>query len=135
MYIYPDSQKKHRTDAEVCEGRIRSESPEHILNFVCECGKLCIGQSEICLERRCKERQIHIRLDQHEKSAVANDSINTFHTPISVATGYIDRLVKEAIEVGPQITLTETVAWYPVTNVLRCNTMQNEHLTLSTINH
>jgi len=47
----------------------------------------------------------------------------------------MDRLVKEAIEEGPQITLTETLAWCPVTNVLRRNEMQNEHLTLPTITH
>jgi len=53
----------------------------------------------------------------------------------SVESGYMDRLVKEAIGVGPQITLTETVAWYPVTNVLRRKIMQNEHLTPPTIPH
>jgi hypothetical protein len=56
-------------------------------------------------------------------------------TPSSVASGYMDRLVKEAIVVGPQITLTETVAWYPVTNVLGHKIMQNEHLTPPTIPH
>jgi len=56
-------------------------------------------------------------------------------TTSSVASGYMDRLVKEVIEVGPQITLTETVAWYPVTNVLRRKIMQNEHLTPPTIPH
>ena len=56
-------------------------------------------------------------------------------TPSSVVSGYIDRIVKQAIELGPKITLTETVAWYPVTNVLRRNTLQNEHLTPSTITH
>ena len=49
-------------------------------------------------------------------------------------SGYIC-LVKEAIEVGSQITLTETVAWYPVTDVLGRNTLQNEHLTPPTITH
>ena len=56
-------------------------------------------------------------------------------TPGLLVSGYIDRLVKEAIEVGSQITLTETVAWYPVTNVLGRNTLQNEHLTPPTITH
>ena len=56
-------------------------------------------------------------------------------TASSLVSGYIDLLVKESIEVGSQITLTETVAWYPVTNVLRRNTLQNEHLTPPTITH
>lgn len=133
MYSYSYSQKKHRADGEVCQGRIRSESPERILNFVCDCGKVYIGQSGRSIETRCKERQRHVRLDQHGMSVVANDSINTFHTPSSVATGYMDRLVKEAIEVGPKITLTETVAWYPVTSVLRRTIVQNEHLIPPTI--
>ena len=56
-------------------------------------------------------------------------------TPSSAASGYMDRLVKEAIEVGPQITLTETVALYPVPIVLRRKIMQNDHLTPPTIPH
>jgi len=47
----------------------------------------------------------------------------------------MDRLVKEAIEVGPQITLTEAVALYPVPIVLRRKIMQNDHLTPPTIPH
>jgi hypothetical protein len=56
-------------------------------------------------------------------------------TPSTVATEYMDRLVKEATEVGSQKTLTGTVAWYPVTNVLRRKIMQSEHLTPPTVPH
>lgn len=71
------------------------------------------------VETNCKEQQRHVHLNQHEKSAVENDSIKTFYTPSSVATRYMDRLLKEATEVWPQKTFTETT--------------QNEHLIAPTI--
>jgi hypothetical protein len=44
----------------------------------------------------------------------------------------MERLVNEAIEVGATKNF-ETVAWCPVTNVLRRTTMQNELLIAPTI--
>jgi hypothetical protein len=48
----------------------------------------------------------HIRLDQPEKSAVAEHSINTGHqidfrniSVLNRASGYMDRLVKEATQI------------------------------------
>jgi hypothetical protein len=75
----------------------------------------------------------HIRLEQPEKSAVAEHSINTGHridfsstSVLDKAAGYMDRLVKEAIEIrlNPRnfnrdggFTLSR--AWYPVIKMLR----------------
>jgi hypothetical protein len=45
----------------------------------CGCGKVYIGQTGRSVEARCKQHMRHIRLDQPEKSAVAERSINTGH--------------------------------------------------------
>jgi hypothetical protein len=80
------------------------------------------------MEARCKEHMRHLRLEQPEKSAVAEHSINTGHridfsstSVLDKAAGYMDRLVKEAIEIrlNPRnfnrdggFTLSRS--WYPV---------------------
>jgi hypothetical protein len=73
-----------------------------VCRIPCECGQT--GRS---IEATCKEHMRHIRLDQPEKSAVAEHSINAGHmidfNNVSVldrASGYMDRLVKEAIQIG-----------------------------------
>jgi hypothetical protein len=73
----------------------------------CECGKVYIGQTGRSIEATCKEHMRHIRLDQPEKSAVAEHRINARHkidfNNVSVldrASGYMDRLVKEAIQIS-----------------------------------
>jgi hypothetical protein len=73
----------------------------------------------------------HIRLDQPEKSAVAEHSINTGHqidfSNISVldrASGYMDRLFKEAFQIrlnyknfNRDSGFTLNRAWNPVTKL------------------
>jgi hypothetical protein len=68
----------------------------------CECGRVYTGQMGI----RFKEHQRHIRLEHPDKSAIAEHSIeqghcNQFHNSsiLTMKTRYIDRIVREAIEI------------------------------------
>jgi hypothetical protein len=77
-----------------------------VYRIPCECGKVYIGQTGRSIETKYKEHIRHIRLDQPEKSAVAEHSINAVHkidfNNVSVlerASGFMDRLVKEAIQI------------------------------------
>jgi hypothetical protein len=77
-----------------------------IYHIPCKCGKVYVGQSGQTIEARLKEHRRHVRLNQLEKSAVAEHSITTsYHinfdgtTKLGMATKYMDHLVKEAIEI------------------------------------
>jgi hypothetical protein len=71
-----------------------------------ECGKVYVGQSACTITARCKEHECHIWLHQPEKSAVAQQCIETSNkigfdevTLLARSARYIDRLVKEATEI------------------------------------
>jgi hypothetical protein len=71
-----------------------------------ECGEVYVAQTGRSIEARCKEHLRHVRFEQPEKFAVVQHSINTGHridfsstSVLDKAAGYMDRLVKEAIEI------------------------------------
>jgi predicted GIY-YIG superfamily endonuclease len=74
-----------------------------IYRISCECGKVYVGQTGRTIEARLKEHRRHVRLNQPERSAVAEHSLTTYHLidfdGASKLTRYMDRLVRKAIEI------------------------------------
>jgi hypothetical protein len=72
----------------------------------CECGKVCIGQTDCCDDTGLKDHQRHIRLEHPDKSAVCEHTVDSGHrilfhdtSILATKTRHMDRIVREAIEI------------------------------------
>jgi hypothetical protein len=77
-----------------------------VYRILYECGEVYVGQTGRSIEARSKEHLRHVRLEQPEKSAMADHSTSTGHridfsstSALDKTAGYMDRLVKEATEI------------------------------------
>jgi hypothetical protein len=103
-----------------------------VYRILCECCGVYVGQTGRSIEARCKEHLRHIRLEQLEKSAMAEHSINTGHhiefsstSILDKAAGYMDCLIKEAVEIRLNFNnfnrdcgFLLSRAWYAVNKML-----------------
>jgi hypothetical protein len=103
-----------------------------VYRIPCECRKVYVGQTGRSIETTCKEHTRHIRLDQPEKSEVAEHSVNTGHqidfsniTILDRTLGYTDRIVKEAIHIrlnrenfNRDNGFNLSQAWFQITRML-----------------
>jgi hypothetical protein len=71
-----------------------------------ECHKVYIGQTGRCVDTRLKEHQWYIRLEYPDKSAVAEQCVNSGHhilfhntSILATKTQHMDRFVRDAIEI------------------------------------
>jgi predicted GIY-YIG superfamily endonuclease len=98
----------------------------------CECGRVYIGQSDRSVHLRFKEHDRHLRLAQTDKSAIAEYSFNHDHrinyktNLLSIETGYMERLIREAIEIklhphniNREESLHLSKAWKPLLHKIR----------------
>ena len=104
-----------------------------IYQIPCVCGKVYIGQTGRTISTRLTEHQRSIRLNQPEKSSVAEHALEDFHeikfrntTIISRPASLHKRLIREAIEIyktrNNNLNHTEGLeiskAWLPILNLL-----------------
>jgi predicted GIY-YIG superfamily endonuclease len=74
-----------------------------VYSVPCECGRVYIGQTGLSVETRIKEHQRHIRLEQPDRSAVAEHMGHNMKvrqaTIFFTKPRYIDRMIRKAIEI------------------------------------
>jgi hypothetical protein len=77
-----------------------------VYRIPCECGRVYIGQMGRSVDIRLKEHQRYIRLEHPDRSAIAEYSIEQGHhiqfhntSILATKTRYMDRIVREAIEI------------------------------------
>jgi hypothetical protein len=104
-----------------------------IYRISCEWGKVYVGQTGRTIGARLKEHRRHVRLNQAERSAVAEHSLTTYHrihfdgaSKLGTVTRYMDRLVGEAIEIrlhpdnfNRDDGFNLSYAWRPIIKILQ----------------
>jgi hypothetical protein len=99
----------------------------------CECSQVYIGQTGRSIETRNKKHHRHMCLEQPDKLAVAENSINHVHhiklqgtTILSTKATYMDRMVRVVIEIevhpynmNREDGLRLNRAWKPLIHTLR----------------